>query len=421
MKEDFLFDLLEMGTSPAKTVKFCAEKLKKAGFEELYYDKKWTLKGNKSYFIRHHGTSFFAFRIPKDVKTVRIAAAHTDYPCLKIKADPDLKKTYVRLNTEVYGGAILNTWLDRPLGISGVVALKGKDAFHPKALSYDSGRPILTIPNLAIHMNREINKGVELNRQLDMLPLFSVDLGEEEDFLSFLAEELHIEKEDILDFDLSVYCYEKPVLLGRDQEFLSSPRLDNLTGVAAVLEGIFEKESDSCLQMAIGFDHEEIGSKTKQGAGSFFLHELLNRIFRELKINNEERDRILYQSMLLSVDVAHGLHPNHEEKADLTNRPVLTHGFCIKKANNQSYITDVQTQAILLGLCIEKEIPYQIYMNRSDIPGGSTLGAIAGSFLPIQVIDVGVPILAMHSAREVMGYGDYVALERCVKEFFAYV
>ncbi len=420
-QEENLLSLLNKGTSPHMVVEEALRQLKEAGFEEIHFEDTWNLEAGKKYVWNHHDTTFFAFTLPKDgVKEIRMAAAHTDYPGPRIKPTPDMKNGgYQQLNIECYGGMILNTWLDRPLGVSGRVALRGENPWKPKMVHYSSNRGIFTIPNLAIHMNREVNKGVELNKQVDMLPIFGLEgeVEKEEGFLDFLAEELKVSKEDILDYELALYCTEKAECLGKNQELLSSPRLDNLTSVQAVLDGIKEA-SDQVLCIGMAFDHEEVGSKTKQGAGSSMLSILLDRIGMSLGIDREEMMRLIYQGILLSVDVAHGLHPNQMGKADPSNRPVLGKGACIKIASGQSYATDAQALAIIKGLCQQKEIPFQIFVNRSDIPGGSTLGSIASSFLPVRTVDLGVPILAMHSARELMGRADMDSLSRMVTTFF---
>ena len=262
---------------------------------------------------------------------------------------------------------------------------------------------------------------VELNRQTDMLPVFAL-LPEEEKkadyFLTFLADELSVEKTDILDFELTVYCKENPEFIGLNDDFISSPRLDNLTSCAALISGLMDARRMEGINLIALFDHEEIGSHTKQGAGSILLHDMLRRILKELG-REQTAEQDLYRSMLLSVDVAHAMHPNQNQKADVTNQPVLNRGFCIKESGNQSYATDCEVVAIVEQICKKEMIAYQKYVNRSDIAGGSTLGAIAGSLMPVQTVDIGVPILAMHSARELMGADDMAALSRFVGSYFS--
>jgi aspartyl aminopeptidase len=273
-EQTVLFDLLKEGVSPAHVVKSCEKRLEDAGFEKIAYEKEWNLKAGGRYYVDHHDTTLFAFTIPEDEMkkeekpAVRIAAAHTDFPCLRIKPSCDVvTNRYAQVNIEVYGGAILNTWLDRPLGVAGRVAVRGNDPFVPEMKYFASEKNLLTIPNLAIHMNREVNKGVELNKQIDMIPVAGLLAEEEKNadyFLSFLAKELSVAKEDILDFELSVYCKEQPEYVGVADDFISSPRLDNLTSCAALVSGILDAERKDGINLIALFDHEEIGSRSKQ-------------------------------------------------------------------------------------------------------------------------------------------------------------
>ncbi len=420
MKElEELFSLLEDGTSPYQVVSHTEDYLKKAGFFGLSFGEAWDLALGEKYYVNHHGSTIFAFTMPERAERmgdIRIAAAHTDFPCLRIKPNPDVKNaSYAGVNVEVYGGAILNTWLDRPLSAAGRVAVKSGEILKPDIRYVDLKKPVFTIPNLAIHMNREVNKGVELNKQIDMIPVF----GMETSFLSYLAKELSVKEEDILDFELYIYCAEKPLFVGGAEEFISSPRLDNLTSVAALSRAICKAGKRNGLNVIALFDHEEIGSRTKQGAGSFMLNELLDKILLGMGMDPVAVKEAKYNSMMLSVDVAHALHPNQMGKMDITNQPVTGKGLCIKEACSQSYATDCEAIAVVQQLCEAKKIPYQKFVNRSDIPGGSTLGSIASALLPVKTVDIGLPLLAMHSARELMGKEDQKALCDCVREFFS--
>lgn len=434
MKEtEILFELLNSGVSPVQTVMACERRLKAAGFQSIDYAGEWKLEAGGRYMVRHHDTTLFAFTIGTDwgqnqdlaihmdEPQIRIAAAHTDFPCLRIKPSADVTSNrYAQVNVEVYGGAILNTWLDRPLGIAGRVAVKGESVFAPKMCTFVSDKNLLTIPNLAIHMNRDVNKGVELNKQTDMLPIAGLLLQEENTdyFLTYLAQELHVAKEDILDFELTVYCREEPAYIGVRGEMISAPRLDNLTSCSALVSAIIGAERKTGINLIALFDHEEIGSRSKQGAGSILLHDMLLRILKE--IGREDSAQCdLYQSMMLSVDVAHGLHPNQAGKMDITNKPLLGHGVCIKEASSQSYATDCEAIAIVQQICERENIPYQKFVNRSDMPGGGTLGSIASALLPVKTVDIGVPLLAMHSARELMGSADEQALKDLVQAYFS--
>lgn len=420
-----LVQMLKRGTSAVMAVKEAERQLQEAGFAELHFSNIWGLTEGGRYYMKHHDTTLIAFTVEPGAgfqEGFRIAAAHTDFPCLRIKPNPDVATDgYARVNVEVYGGAILNTWLDRPLSVSGRVAVKSEDVLHPDMRYIDMKTPLMTIPNLAIHMNREVNKGVELNRQTDMLPIAGI-LGEEKKehaFLELLAAEADVRPEDILDYELWVYCAQEPVVFGIREEFLLSPRLDNLTSVQALLTGIIEGKQRSGINVIALFDHEEIGSRTKQGAGSMLLVNVLEKICDSLGRTNAQTKASLYESFLLSVDVAHGLHPNQPGKMDLTNRPVLGKGLCIKEASAQSYATDCEAIAIVEQICRKAEVPYQKFVNRSDMPGGGTLGSIASSVLPIRTVDVGIPLLAMHSAVETMGRKDMEALTGLVREYFS--
>ena len=376
----------------------------------------------------------FAFTIGKKIagsKKLRIAAAHTDFPGFAIKNNPDMEKEgYRQINTEVYGGPILNTWLDRPLSAAGRVALASDQVWEPEIRLVDLKEPFCVIPNLAIHMNREVNKGLELNRQRDLMPVAGLggESRSKDRFVRFLAEKLQVEKEQILDFELRLYCAQDPVFAGMDREFILAPHLDNTTSIQALLDGIGlnGQEIPDGIRMAVMFDHEEIGSRTKQGAASMLLRDVIGKIAREIENriplegcgDGDICRRLMEDAIMLSVDVAHGLHPNHGNKMDPTNRPVLGKGFCIKEASSQSYATDSEAVAVLQQICRREGIPWQKFVNRSDQPGGSTLGAVAAAFLPVPVVDIGVPLLAMHSAVELMGKDDMEALSRCITAFF---
>jgi aspartyl aminopeptidase len=262
---------------------------------------------------------------------------------------------------------------------------------------------------------------VELNQQTDLMPVLDCLPKEQKTtdyFLEFLSRELQVEKGDILDFELNTFCMEEPCRLGISDTLISAPRLDNQTSVAALLSAVMEGQRKDGINLIALFDHEEVGSTSKQGAGSILLHDLVCRIYGNLGVGEELAKAAIYRSMLLSVDVAHGLHPNKIAKMDVTNHPVLGSGFCIKEACSQSYATDAEAIAILCQICDSREIPYQRFVNRSDMRGGGTLGSIASSFLPVKTVDIGVPILAMHSARELMGAADMKALTDAVTAFF---
>lgn len=413
-----LLDFIASAPSPCHTVTASAEKLRRAGFEELELGGAWQLSRGGRYFVRVYGTTLLAFTVGA-AGPLRMAAAHTDFPCFRLKPAAGLvREGYGLLNVETYGGLILRSWLDRPLGLAGKVVLRGEDAFHPEMRLVDFGRPLVTIPSLAIHMDREVNKEGALNPQKDMLPLAALFDGEAEEdwWMQALAELAGVPAEDILSYELSTYPWEQGCTLGLAEELVSSPRLDNLTSVWACLEGLVDATKDGVpdgVRLVALFDNEEVGSRTKQGAGSAVLMEVLRRIYAA-----EDGARLsaaLAGGFLLSVDVAHGLHPNHMGKSDPAVRPVLGGGAVIKQAASQAYAGDAEAVAIVRALCEESGIVHQDFVNRSDSRGGSTLGSIASALVPVRTMDVGVPILAMHSARETMGAADEMALTALVQ------
>ena len=421
-----LFELLRAGVTPFMCVEECERRLVEAGFEKIGYQDAWHLVPGGKYVMNHHGTALFAFSVGKNYKAtdmIRMAAAHTDYPCMRIKPNPDFQTAgYAQVNLEVYGGPILNTWFDRPLGVAGRVALRSENPFEPKMVLYRSEKPVMTIPNLAIHMNREVNKGVEINNQVDLMPILDMLSEEKKDtkyFMEFLAKELDVDMKDILDFELSVFLMEEPSYIGVEDTMISAPRLDNLTSCSALVSAMIDGDRANGINLIELSDHEEVGSSTKVGAASIMLHDLLKRIVKSLGGNDEDVERAMYGAMMVSADVAHGLHPNKAGKMDITNKPVLGKGLCIKQACVQSYATDAETIGIFCQICDSKEIPYQRFVNRSDVRGGSTLGAISSTMTPVKTMDIGIPLLAMHSSRELMAAADIDSLKDAVTAYFS--
>lgn len=415
-----LIDFIDAAGSPYHVVEKCNELL---GPVPLF-EKKGMHEGQIYCFpLYHTGAVFVAIGKNARKAPLRIACAHTDFPCLRIKPNPIIREHgYGKLNVEVYGGLIRNTWMDRPLSIAGAVALRGKHPFTPKLQLVDVRRPLMIVPNLAIHMNRKVNEGVELKPQKDLLPLFFQNGdGDEDDtkkLLVLLAEELGVSAEDILSYDLNAYPYERGCLLGCDNAFLSAPRLDNLSSVKACVDALHAWNGEGIRIVAL-FDNEEVGSRTKQGAGSTALAILLERVCWKMGLDREEYLKKVMEGFCLSVDVAHALHPNAPEKADPTNQPMLGGGTVLKVAANQSYAGDPEAFAVIAGLCEREGIPYQVFTNHSDAAGGATLGSILSAQLPMRTMDIGVPILGMHSARETMGACDQFILTRLLTSFFS--
>ena len=446
-----LAEFIKRAVSPYHTVEESRILLEAAGFSELSLDKEWKINPDGKYYVLPFKTSLFAFTVPKasaasgkkntgaasGTNGIHIAAAHTDFPCLHIKPVAEYEgRGYMRVNTEIYGGPILNTWLDRPLSIAGRVLLKSDDIYAPREVMVDFKRPLLTIPNLAIHYNREVNDGVKLTKQNDMLPLLGMlddKLNKQSYFVDMLAKEIKEKKEDILDFDLYVYNAEDPAFIGLNKEMLSAPRLDNITSCLALVEGLIESGKDSgkaavkntglktndCLNVIALFDNEEIGSETKQGADSELLRVILKKIYRALGKDEISLDTDIRKGFLLSVDVAHALHPAKGDKYDPVNNMRMGDGVTLKLSANQRYTYDGVAVASLQQLCNKYGIKYKKFVNNSDMPGGGTLGPIISSHLPMYTVDIGVPILAMHSARELMGVADQDELVNLMTAFFS--
>jgi len=417
-----LLQFIQASPSPFHTVATAGKMLKDAGFEELDMAGKWELAPGGRYFVRVYGSTLLAFAAGEKEGPLRLTAAHTDFPCFRLKPQAGIRKEgYGLLNVEKYGGMMLRTWLDRPLGLAGKVVLRSEDVFTPTVRLVNFPKPLLTIPSLAIHMDREVNDEGKLNPQTDMLPLATISGEElsESFFLDWLAKELETAPEEILSYELSAYPFEKGCLCGLQEEFLSSPRLDNLTSTLACLKGLIaaEPKAFSGLRLIALFDNEEVGSGTKQGAGSAVLNQVLERIYAALGRTREDLWADIAAGFMLSVDVAHALHPSHTDKCDPSNKPLLGGGVVLKQAAAQTYAGDAEAIAIIRGLCEARTIPCQTFVNRSDIRGGSTLGSLASALVPIRTMDIGIPMLAMHSAREVMHKDDQLALNKLLTAF----
>ena len=410
---------LDGGVSPYHTVRLAADFLAAQGFAPLAPGGAFDVAPGGRYFVEN-GTFLAAFTVGQRPDRFRIAAAHTDWPCLRVKPQPELVSGgCCRLSVEPYGGAILNTWLDRPLSLAGVALLRTDDPMQPERRVVAWDEPLLTIPNLAIHMNREVNKGVPLKANVDMLPICrTVEAGWSKDcyLLGRLAEKLGAEPSDILSFELCAYCTEKSQLVGFEQDLLSSPRLDNITSVHAVLDGLCNAQG-SGVNVAVLYDNEEIGSNTRRGADSQTLSILLEKLALALGMDRAAYLNACVNGMFLSCDAAHAVHPNHPEYADFSCAPVLNGGVVLKRSPR--YSSDAETCAVIAGLCRRHDIPLQIYMNRADLPGGSTVGSMASALLAMPAADIGVPLLAMHSACELMGANDQAAFCRLCEAFFS--
>ena len=404
------------GTSPYHAVREAERILTGNGFTELKEDGRFTIEAGKSYFIQRGESALIAFRVPKaGWKGLSIIASHTDSPAFRIKTNPEIQKgPYTVLNTEGYGGMLMAPWFDRPLSVSGRVAVNTDHGIEVKL--YDSGRDLLMIPSLAIHMDRKANEGIHYSAQNDLQPLYALS-SSNADFLAMVADELGIDKERILGADLGLYARDGISFWGHKEEFFSAPRIDNLSSVWASVEAIISAEGNEYMPMIALFDNEETGSGTRCGALSDFLPSAVSRICHALSIDREKELMVRASSFMLSSDNGHALHPNHAEKADPTNRPYPNGGVLIKYSAAQKYMTDSYSGAYVKKLCIDNGIPFQVFHNHSDIPGGSTLGNLSSEAFSVIGADVGMAQLAMHSPYESAGTEDPMNMLRLFRVF----
>lgn len=413
-----LFDFISASPTAYHAVISAGKELEKAGFIHLSEGDKWALQPGKGYYTSRGGSSLIAFRTPDEAGDISfsITAAHIDSPTFKLKENPEIHAGgYVTLNTERYGGMIMSTWLDRPLSVAGRITVKHGNEYTIKPVNID--KDLLVIPNLAIHMDRGVNDGKKFDPQKDTLPLMSME-GDEADIVAMAAQTVGEEKENVVGHDLYLYARQRGVCTGSRGQFLLSPRLDDIMCAFSGLMGIINCEKCAGVPVLALFDNEEVGSISKQGAGSTFLHDVLGRIGRGLAGDDFNLTAALYSSFMLSADNAHAAHPNALHLADPVNRPVMNGGVVIKYAASGRYVTDGVSAGILKGLMGDIGLKYQVFANRSDMPGGATLGNIANSQVPINSVDLGIAQLAMHSAVETAGrkdLGDLVAL--CTKFF----
>ena len=382
----------------------------------------WTLLPGKGYYTVRGGSSLIAFFIPEQqADSFRIMASHSDSPAFRLKPNAETQRcgAYTVLNTEPYGGGIFHTWMDRPLSVAGRVIVQGDSGLEEKLVKID--RDLLVIPSLAIHMNREVNKKLELNAQRDLLPLFG-DAEAMGRLMDLAAENAGCRKEAILGEDLFLYNRMQPVLAGAAEEFICSPRLDDLECVFGSLQGFLDAAGADPAQKHISlccvFDNEEVGSATRQGAASTFLADVLERICIGCGYDRETYHRMIAGSFLVSADNAHALHPAAENKADPVNRPLMNKGIVLKYSANQKYTTDGASAAVFHALCRRAQIPVQDFSNRSDVPGGSTLGNISSTKVPVLSVDIGLAQLAMHSACETAGTEDLAYLIKFSSYFY---
>lgn len=411
-----LFDFISGSPTPFHTVDNIANILSARGFLQLNEGEKWNVEKGKGYFVSRNKSSLIAFKVPKgDFKGFMIGATHSDSPCFKLKSNAHITDgAYLRLSSERYGGMINSTWLDRPLSLAGRVLLSVNDRIETKLV--DVKDPVAIIPNVAIHLNRNANEGVTYNPAVDLVPLFRLKETNAPSVLDLVSASLGVTSDDILSADLFLYNPEKPVHWG---DFISAPRIDDLQCVFASVKGFVSSSVVDSVPVLAVFDNEEVGSSTKQGADSDFLNITLSKLTHSLDMKDTDFADKLTNSFMLSCDNGHAVHPNHPELTDANNSVLPNGGIVIKYNANQRYCTDAVSSAIVKTLCGKAGVPYQEYSNRSDIPGGSTLGNIANTHISVITADIGLAQFSMHSSYETAGSKDTEYMVNLMDKFFS--
>ncbi|MBP3885226.1 MAG: M18 family aminopeptidase [Olsenella sp.] len=394
--------------------------LDEAGATYLPEGSEWHLEPGGMYYTVRNNSSIICWRVGAalDDYHFQVAAAHGDSPSYRVKAVPELEGPgeYLRINVEGYGGMIDYSWLDRPLGVAGRVLVETPWGVASRLVHID--RDVLLIPSLCIHMNREVNNGFSFNRQVDLCPLFSAGSLSRGDFDRMIAEELGVGEDAVLARDLFLVNRERGRVWGQAGEFVSSGRLDDLQCAFAALKAFLASTNEGDVSVCAIFDNEEVGSGTKQGALSTFLRDVLVRVSAGLGMSDEDHLRAVAKSFLVSCDNAHAVHPNHPEKTDDANRAWLNGGIVVKESANQHYTTDAFSSAVFKAICARAGVPVQPFANRSDSPGGSTLGNLSNTQVSVHAIDIGLPQLAMHSSYETAGVADTAYAIRALTAFF---
>lgn len=396
------------------------------GFCQLSQGEAWHIEKGGKYFVTQNQSALFAFEAGTGevADGMKLVCAHCDSPTFRIKPNAEMPVAgkYLKLNTEVYGGPILYTWFDRPLSMAGRVMLRSQDPLRPESRLVNFDRPMLVIPHLAIHFNRAVNEqGNPLSKQKDLLPVVAMinDTLEKDNYLlRLVAAELGVQPEEILDFDLTLYEYTPGCLLGANEEFISCGKLDDLAMAYAGLRALLDSRPSSRTKVLALFDNEEVGSGTKQGAGSPVLRTILERMVYALGGSAEDFFRAVHNSFLISADMAHAFHPNYVERHDPTNHPVLNGGPVIKFNANQKYVTDADSAAVFTTICRLAGVPCQQFVNHSDMAGGSTLGHVLLSQMEMRGVDIGNPMWGMHSVRETAGVQDQAYVTRAFTTFY---
>ena len=418
-----LAEFIDNSVSAYHSVDSIEKILKENDFKEYKLSDEIKLKKSDKGYFKFNGSTIIAFNIGSEnieEDGFRIIGSHSDSPTFKIKSNPIIKDGgLVRLNTEVYGGPIFSTWLDKPLSIAGRVTVSSGDILKPKSMLVKIDKDLLTISNLCIHMNREINNGFKYEPQSHLLPILTSDNDEiKEDYLNeILAEELGINKEEILDYDLYLYDRQKASMVGPNEEFISVGRQDNLSMAYTSLMALVDSKAQA-VNLYICTDNEEVGSMSYQGADSPTSEQVMQRIAFGLNKSEEEYLRSLDNSFMISADMAHALHPAYKDKTDPSNRPELGQGPVIKYSANKSYSSDAYSAAVFKELCKKADVPVQTFYNKSGSRGGSTIGPISSKYLRIHSVDIGTPLLAMHSIRELGANMDNYYVYKVFLELF---
>ena len=420
MKYDLggLTTFLRRSVSAFHAVDAICEQLQSAGYTPLQESEHWRLIPGGGYYVTRNQSSVIAFRVPeRGFAPVQAVACHSDSPVFRLKehAEMEAQGCYTLVNTERYGGMLLYTWLDRPLSVAGRALVRTPRGIESRLINID--RDLLLIPSLAIHMNRQVNDDLKLNPQTDMLPLLG-DAAAKGKLAQLTAEAAGCAPEQLAGSDLYLYNRAEPSVWGADNAYISAPRLDDLECAYTALCGFLAAGPREHINMYCVFDNEEVGSSTRQGADSTFFEDVIARLALGLGADGEALRRALASSFLVSADNAHALHPNHPEKSDATNRVRMNEGVVVKFSANQKYTTDGLSKAIFCEICARAGVPVQFFANRSDMPGGSTLGNISSAHVSIPAVDIGLPQLAMHSSYETAGARDAEAMVRALTAFY---
>ncbi|MDO4680460.1 MAG: M18 family aminopeptidase [Aerococcus sp.] len=415
-----LIDFIDHSPSAFHAIDNLSNRLKEAGYTELFEGEEWQLTKGGKYFVTRNSSSIAAFRVGNQISdyNFQIVSSHSDSPTfrLKEKAEMVMDHHYLKLNTEGYGGMILTSWFDRPLSLAGRVLVKDGNKLKTRLLNID--RDLIQIPNVAIHLVRDINEGKALNKQIDLLPLLGGEGAESGQLYQLIADELGVQPDTIYGMDVQLYNRTKPGVWGLNNEFFSSRQLDNLMSAYTTFEGFLAGNNDENIELYFCFDNEEVGSGTKQGALSTFSADVMHRIVYALGGNESQYYQALAKGFMVSADNAHAVHPNHPELMDDTNHTYMNQGVVIKAHAEQRYTSDAQSVAVFKALAEEANVPLQFFSNRSDKRGGSTLGNLMMVQASMNTVDVGCPQLAMHSAYETAGVKDPGYMVDVIKTFF---